>query len=57
LFEGRSWQQAARLGAAAAAINVSRDACAEAMATRPELLAFIAQPTAPAASGASEPST
>jgi 5-dehydro-2-deoxygluconokinase len=55
LFEGRSWQQAARLGAAAAAINVSRDACAEAMATRPELLAFIAQHTAPVASGASEP--
>lgn len=43
LFEGRSWQEAARLGAAAAAINVSGDACAEAMATKAELLSFMAR--------------
>ena len=42
LFAGRSWAQAARLGAAAAALNVSRDGCAEAMATQTELFDFIA---------------
>ena len=38
---GQSWSDAARLGAAAAAINVSRDTCAEAMATHEELQAFV----------------
>ena len=42
LFQGKSWQDAARHGAAAAAINVSRDACAEAMASPSELMAFMA---------------
>lgn len=42
LRSGQSWSEAARLGAAAAAINVSRDACADAMATQNELLAFVA---------------
>ena len=42
LFSGRSWAEAARLGAAAAALNVSRDGCAEAMATQAELFEFIA---------------
>jgi 5-dehydro-2-deoxygluconokinase len=48
LFQGKSWQDAARLGAAAAAINVSRDSCAEAMASTSELMAFMASyPPAP----------
>jgi 5-dehydro-2-deoxygluconokinase len=42
LFAGRGWAEAARLGAAAAALNVSRDGCAEAMATEAELFTFIA---------------
>jgi 5-dehydro-2-deoxygluconokinase len=47
LFDGRSWAEAARCGAAAAALNVSRDACAEAMASRAELLDFMARNPAP----------
>ncbi len=43
LLQGHGWQQALRWGAAAAAINVSRNACAEAMATLPELSAFMAE--------------
>ena len=49
LFEGRDWTHATRCGAAAAALNVSRDACAEAMATKIELTQFMAQHAAPAA--------
>ena len=49
LFEGLDWTQATRCGAAAAALNVSRDACAEAMATKIELTQFMAQHAAPAA--------
>ena len=49
LFEGRDWTHATRCGAAAAALNVSRDACAEAMATKGELTQFMAQHAAPAA--------
>jgi 5-dehydro-2-deoxygluconokinase len=47
LFEGRNWAEAARFGAAAAALNVSGDACAEAMPTRAELLDFMARSPAP----------
>lgn len=47
LIEGRSWSEAARWGAAGAAINVSGDACAESMATRPQLLAFVEQHVPP----------
>ena len=43
LFNQQSWAEAIRLGAAAAAINVSRDGCAEVMATLDELNEFIAQ--------------
>jgi 5-dehydro-2-deoxygluconokinase len=47
LLQGLDWPQALRQGAAAAAINVSRDACAEAMATHAELAAFLStQPLA-----------
>ena len=42
LLKGHDWPEALRWGAAAAAINVSRDACAEAMATQAELTAFMA---------------
>ena len=49
LFEGRDWTHATRCGAAAAALNVSRDACAEAMAAKIELTQFMAQHAAPAA--------
>ncbi len=48
LFDGRSWAEATRCGAAAAALNVSGDACAEAMPTRAELLDFMARHPAPA---------
>jgi 5-dehydro-2-deoxygluconokinase len=41
LLQGQDWGPALRLGAAAAALNVSRDACAEAMATQAELAAFL----------------
>ena len=41
LIEGRPWQEALRWGAAGAAINVSGDACAEAMPTLPQLRAFV----------------
>ena len=41
LLQGNDWTAAMRWGAAAAALNVSRDACAEAMATQEELTAFI----------------
>ncbi len=41
LIGGRPWQEAVRWGAAAAAINVSGDACAEAMPTLPQLRAFV----------------
>jgi 5-dehydro-2-deoxygluconokinase len=47
LIEGRSWPEAARWGAAGAAINVSGDACAESMATRSQLLAFVEQHAPP----------
>lgn len=43
LLDGCAWDEAARLGAAAAAIVVSGDGCAEAMPTRAALLAFIAE--------------
>lgn len=43
LFDGRSWVEATRCGAAAAALNVGSDACAEAMATRTQLLDFMAR--------------
>ena len=49
LFEGRGLTHATRCGAAAAALNVSRDACAEAMATKAELTQFMALHAAPAA--------
>jgi 5-dehydro-2-deoxygluconokinase len=55
LFEGRPWGEAARLGAAGAAINVSGDACAEAMATEPQLMAFIAQHGAPIPNSRAQP--
>mgnify|MGYP006372249995 CR=1 FL=1 len=42
LLDGRAWDESARLGAAAAAIVVSGDGCAEAMPTRAALLEFIA---------------
>lgn len=41
LLQGRGWADAMRWGAAAAALNVSRTACAEAMATREELTIFM----------------
>lgn len=41
LLQGQDWPEALRQGAAAAALNVSRDACAEAMATPAELAAFL----------------
>ncbi len=41
LIGGRSWQEALRWGAAAAAINVSGDACAEAMPSLPQLQTFV----------------
>jgi 5-dehydro-2-deoxygluconokinase len=47
LLQGQHWPEALRQGAAAAALNVSRDACAEAMATAAELAAFLIQETAP----------
>jgi 5-dehydro-2-deoxygluconokinase len=49
LFDGRGWAEATRFGAAAAALNVSGDACAEAMATQAQLLDFMARHPAPAA--------
>jgi 5-dehydro-2-deoxygluconokinase len=49
LMREQSWLEATRLGAAAAAVNVSRNACAEAMASHAELMAFVAQHPAPAA--------
>lgn len=42
LLQGQSWTEGLRWGAAAAALNVSRSACAEAMATLDELNAFMA---------------
>ena len=42
LLQGHEWAQAMRWGAAAAALNVSRDSCAEAMASTEELNAFMA---------------
>jgi 5-dehydro-2-deoxygluconokinase len=42
LLQGSDWPTALRWGAAAAALNVSRDACAEAMATPEELTTFMA---------------
>ena len=47
LLQGQDWPEALRQGAAAAAINVSRDACAEAMATQAELTAFMNQESTP----------
>jgi len=41
LLQGQGWQEALRRGAAAAAINVSRDACAQAMASAQELDFFL----------------
>lgn len=41
LIEGRAWPEALRWGAAGAAINVSGDACADAMATLPQLRSFV----------------
>jgi 5-dehydro-2-deoxygluconokinase len=49
LFDGRGWAEATRFGAAAAALNVSGDACAEAMPTRTELLDFMARHPVPTA--------
>ena len=43
LLQGQGWTHALRQGAAAAALNVSRDACAEVMATPAELAAFLQQ--------------
>ena len=43
VLEGRPWAEAARLGAAAAAIVVSGDGCAESMPGRDALLAFVAE--------------
>jgi len=48
LFGGRDWAEATRCGAAAAALIVSGDACAEAMPTGTELLDFLARHPAPA---------
>jgi 5-dehydro-2-deoxygluconokinase len=45
LLQGQGWADAMRWGAAAAALNVSRRACAEAMATLEELQAFMAEHT------------
>ena len=42
LLQGHDWLDAMRWGAAAAALNVSRDSCAEAMASAEELHAFMA---------------
>jgi sugar/nucleoside kinase (ribokinase family) len=39
--QGQPWEQALRCGAAAAAINVSRDTCAEAMPYAEELTDFM----------------
>lgn len=47
LLQGQGWPEALRQGAAAAAIIVSRDACAEAMATQAELSAFMNQESNP----------
>lgn len=47
LIQGQDWAQATQWGAAAAAINVSRDACAEAMPTLAELQAFLTSHPAP----------
>ncbi len=41
LLQGQGWFEALRQGAAAAALNVGRDSCAEAMATAAELAAFL----------------
>lgn len=46
LIGGASWQDALRWGAAGAAINVSGDACAEAMPTLAQLRAFVEARTA-----------
>lgn len=43
LCQGQTWPQALACGAAAAAINVSRDTCADAMPSLAELNAFMAQ--------------
>jgi len=43
--QGHDWAHALRCGAAAAAINVSRDTCADAMPRRDELEAFMQQHT------------
>lgn len=43
LCQGQDWPQALACGAAAAAINVSRDTCADAMPSLAELNAFMAQ--------------
>jgi 5-dehydro-2-deoxygluconokinase len=43
LCQGQDWPQALACGAAAAAINVSRDTCADAMPSLAELKAFMAQ--------------
>jgi 5-dehydro-2-deoxygluconokinase len=48
LFDGRDWAEATRFGAAAAALNVRGDACAESMPSRAELLDFMARQPAPA---------
>ena len=45
LLQGQGWADAMRWGAAAAALNVSRSACAEAMATLEELRAYMAEHT------------
>jgi 5-dehydro-2-deoxygluconokinase len=42
LLEGYSLQEGVKMGSAAAAINVSRKTCTEAMPTREELMDFIA---------------
>jgi 5-dehydro-2-deoxygluconokinase len=53
LLQGHGWADAMRWGAAAAALNVSRTACAEAMATLDELQSFMAQHTQTASQNSS----
>ncbi|WP_263080903.1 5-dehydro-2-deoxygluconokinase [Endozoicomonas sp. Mp262] len=43
MISGASLEQAVKMGSAAAAINVSKDSCTEAMPTSDELAAFIAE--------------
>ena len=45
LIRGKSLREAVKMGSAAAAINVSKDTCTEAMPTREELAAFIEERT------------